>query len=159
MGLNFYGIDKASNKISAVGANVYFSEGEFTVEEIGDHISVKGSKTNGYGDRTVTWDVSFITEGVASATKVRPYGDIVSYVISETVVTSDGSFSRSFKLEGNKMVQDSRYTWRIKDFTEENMSENTLQWTETDENGSYAFEFKNSTDWNGDGLWFMLWLK
>ena len=86
-------------------------------------------------------------------------GDIVSYVISITEVSSDGSYNSSFKLEGNKMVQDSRYTWRIKDFTEENMSENSLQWTQTDENGSYAFEFKNSTDWNGDGLWFSLWLK
>lgn len=31
--------------------------------------------------------------------------------------------------------------------------------TETDENGSYTFEFKDSTEWNGDGLWFLLWLK
>lgn len=159
MGLNFQGIDKTSNKTSSASDDVYFREGEFTVEKIGDHISVKGSRTYTYETSTTTWDVSFITEGAASATKVRPYGDIVSYVISETVVTSDGSFSRSFKLEGNKMVQDSRYTWRIKDFTEENMTENTLQWTETDENGSYTFEFKNSTDWNGDGLWFLLSLK
>jgi hypothetical protein len=159
MGLTFQGIDKASNETSSVSCNVEFDEGEFTVEKIEDHILVNASRTYTYEPSTTTWDVSFITEGAASATKVRPYGDIVSYVISETVVTSDGSFSRSFKLEGKKIVQDSRYTWRFKDFTEENMTENTLQWTETDENGSYAFEFKNSTDWNGDGLWFSLWLK
>ena len=159
MGLNFQGIDKASNETSSVSCDLDFDEGEFTVEKIEDHILVNASRTYTYEPSTTTWDVSFITEGAASATKVRPYGDIVSYVISETVVTSDGSFSRSFKLEGKKIVQDSRYTWRFKDFTEENMTENTLQWTETDENGSYAFEFKNSTDWNGDGLWFSLWLK
>ena len=159
MGLNFQGIDKTSNKTSSASCDVDFDEGEFTVEKIEDHILVNASRTHTYEAITTTWDVSFITEGAASATKVRPYGDIVSYVISITEVSSDGSYNSSFKLEGNKMVQDSRYTWRIKDFTEENMSENSLQWTQTDKNGSYAFEFKNSTDWSGDGLWFLLWLK
>lgn len=159
MGLNFQGIDKTSNKTSSASCDVDFDEGEFTVEKIEDHILVNASRTHTYETITTTWDVSFITEGAASATKVRPYGDIVSYVISITEVSSDGSYNSSFKLEGNKMVQDSRYTWRIKDYTEENMSENSLQWTQTDKNGSYAFEFKNSTDWNGDGLWFSLWLK
>ena len=159
MGLNFQGIDKTSNKTSSASCDVDFDEGEFTVEKIEDHILVNASRTHTYEAITTTWDVSFITEGAASATKVRPYGDIVSYVISITEVSSDGSYNSSFKLEGNKMVQDSRYTWRIKDFTDENMSENSLQWTQTDKNGSYAFEFKNSTDWSGDGLWFLLWLK
>jgi hypothetical protein len=147
--IDLSGVDKTDG---GSGSGIYESltfynsdYGDFAVEKIGDHISVTGSySTELWGGGWTSWSVYFVTEGAASGVDRNIYGKILEYTISNTKKDSDGNVVRSFTLKGKDMPIYERawYRWEHDNITNEYMSAQTLEWTESDNKGNvHDFKF------------------